>query len=73
MEPNKCWCEWKELDDCSSCKDDYMWNPSTHDCDCNKASKIDEYLGIKNCSREKRLICKLILECEDEILNTTET
>ena len=32
---DECWCEHKELDDWSSCKDDYMWNPSTCDCDCN--------------------------------------
>ena len=49
-----------------------MWNPSTCDCGCNKACKIDEYLDIKNCSCEKRLTGKLVLECEDEILNTTE-
>ena len=24
----------KELDDWSSCQDDYMWNPSTCDCQC---------------------------------------
>ena len=27
-----------------------MWNPSTCDCECNKASKITKYLDIKNCS-----------------------
>ena len=26
-------CEYKELDGCSSCKDNYMWNPSTCDCE----------------------------------------
>ena len=36
-------CESKELDDWGSCKNYYMWNPSTCDCDCNKACKIDEY------------------------------
>ena len=30
-------------------------------------------MNQKNCSCEKRLIGKLVLECEDEILNTTET
>ena len=50
-----------------------MWKPSTCNCKCNKAYKIDEYLDIKNCSREKLLISKLVLECEDEILNRTET
>ena len=29
-------------DDCGSCKDDYMWNPSICDCECNKACKTDE-------------------------------
>ena len=26
---DECWCKCKELDDWSSCRDDYMWNPST--------------------------------------------
>ena len=50
-----------------------MWNPSTCDCKCNKICKIDEYLDIRNCSCEKRLLGKLVLVCEDEMLNTTET
>ena len=43
------------------------------DCECNKACKFDEYLDIENCSCEKSLFDKLVLTCEDEILNTTET
>ena len=43
------------------------------DCGCDKAFKIDEYLDIINCSCKKRLFGKLVLACEDEILNTTET
>ena len=35
--------------------------------------KIDEYLDIKYYYCEKRLICKLILECKDELLSTTES
>ena len=27
----------KELDNWSSCEQDYMWNLSTGDCECNKA------------------------------------
>ena len=30
--------EGKELDNWSSCKDNYIWNPSTRDCECNKAA-----------------------------------
>ena len=61
-----------KLDDWGSCKNDSIWNSSTCDCGCNKACKIDEHLDIKNCSCEKCLIGKLILECENQILNTTE-
>ena len=70
---NECQCKCNELDDWSSFKDDYMWNPGTRNCECNKECKIDEYLDIKNCSCEKSLNCKLVLECEGEVLNTTET
>ena len=31
-----------------SFKKSYMWNPSLCECECNKASKIDEYLDTKN-------------------------
>ena len=43
-----CRCECKELDDWVSRKNDFMWNLSKCDCECNKAWKIDEYLDIKN-------------------------
>ena len=49
-----------------------MWNPSTCDCECNKACKIEGYSNTKNCACEKCLIGKLVLEYEDEILSTTE-
>ena len=49
-----------------------MWNPSTCGWECNKACKTNECLHTKNCSCEKRLIGKLVLECEDKISNTTE-
>ena len=41
--------------------------------ECNKAFKVGEYLDIKNCSCKKHLFSKLVLTCEDVILNTTET
>ena len=55
-----------------SCEKGCVWNPSTCDCECKKVFKIYEYLDLKNCSCEKCLICKLLSECEDEILITTE-
>ena len=50
-----------------------MWNLSTYYCECNKACKTDKYLDIENCSCRKRQFGKLVIACEDEILNTTET
>ena len=38
-----------------------MWHPSTCDCKCNMACKIDEYLDNKDFSSKTRLISKLIL------------
>ena len=49
-----------------------MWNPSTCDCEYSKACKVDEYIDTKHCSCKKRLISKLILDCEDKMLDTTE-
>ena len=50
-----------------SCEKGYTQNPSTCDCECNEPCKIDEYVDIKNCFCEKRLIGKVLLECEDKI------
>ena len=62
-----------ELDDWGSSKNDYIWNSITWGCKCNKACKTDEYLNTNNCLCKKCLIDKIVLECQDEILNTTET
>ena len=70
---NGYWRDCKKLDDWSSWENDLMWNPSTSDCECNKACTIDKYLDSKNCSCEERQISKLVLECKDEMLKTTET
>ena len=50
---DECRCDCKELDDSGSCKNEYMWNCKTSDCQYNKACKIEEYLDIKNCTCEK--------------------
>ena len=70
---DKCWCDCKELRACDSCIDDYIWNPTMWDREWNKACKTTEHLNIGNCSREERLLDKLVLICEDEILIITET
>ena len=70
---DECHCVCKELADWSSCKDDYISNPSTCDCECNKACKIDKYLDARNRSRKNHWFYKLALRCADVILNTTKT
>ena len=50
-----------------------MWNHSACVCDCNTACGSDEYVDTKIYLCKKRLFDKLVLACEDEILNTTET
>ena len=50
-----------------------MWNPITFNYECNKACKIYEYLYTNNFSCKNYLFNKLVLACEDKILNTTET
>ena len=52
--------------------DDYIWNPSTCDYECNKTCKVGEQKNIKSCSCKKRLFGKLALTYDDEILDTTE-
>ena len=64
----ECWCECKNLYDWGSYKRCYLCNPNTCGCECNKPSKIHEKLFMWKC-----LIDKLVLGCENEILNKTET
>ena len=71
--PDEFWCECKKLENWSSCGKSYTWNLSTCDSECNRACKIDKFLDSKYCSCGKQLTRRLVLECEDEILNTTET
>ena len=52
--------ECKELNDSSSCNDDYMWNPIICNCECNKACKNYEYLYTKTWSCKKRLLGELV-------------
>ena len=48
-----CRCDCKELDNYSSCNNDYLWSPSTCECECQKKYANEEYLDIKICSCEK--------------------
>ena len=50
-----------------------MQNLSKCDCECNQGCKSDRYLGIKKQFIQNRVFSKLILACEGETSNTTET
>ena len=58
-------CECKELINKGRC--DYL-DLINHECD--KSCDIGKCLDYKNCKYRGKLIDKLVLECEDEILNT---
>ena len=45
----------------------YAWNPSNCECECHKSCDIGEYLDYKNCKCRKRLVDKLIDECDENI------
>ena len=69
---DKCLCDCEESNSWCSCINEYIWNPSTCDCECNKTCEIDEHLA-RYWKLFKRLFDKLMLKFEDEILTTTET
>ena len=68
---NKCQCECKKLIDKGICDKGYIWNPSNCKCECDKSCDNCEYLGYENCKCRKRLIDKLIEECNKNIEGTS--
>ena len=63
----KCQCECKELIDKVICNKGYIWNPSNCKCECDKSRDFGEYLDYENCKYRKRLVDKLIEECNENI------
>ena len=63
----KCRCECKELIDKRMCDKGFIWNPSNCECECYMLCGIGEYLDYKNCKCRKRLIGKLVDECNESI------
>ena len=51
------------------CDKGYAWNPSNFECGCDKSCDIGEYLNVNvfNCKCRKRLIDKLVDECDENI------
>ena len=64
---NKCQCECKELIGKGVCDKEFIWNPSNYECECNKPCDFSQYLDYKNCKCKKRLVDKLIDNCNETI------
>ena len=64
---DKCQCECKELIDKGVCDRGYAWNPSNCECECDKSCDVGEYLDYENCKCRKRLVDKLVEECNENI------
>ena len=61
------WCKCKELIDKGVCDKGYIWNPSNCECECDKSCDVGEYLDYENCKCRKRLVDKLVDECDENI------
>ena len=64
---NKCRCECKELINKGICDKGFIWNPSNCECECDKSCDVGEYLDYENCKCRKRLVDKLVDECDENI------
>ena len=53
------------------CDKGYAWNPSNCECECDKSCDFGEYLDYENCKCRKRLVDKLIEECNENIEETS--
>ena len=73
---DKCRCKCKELIDKVICDKGFNWNPSNCECECDKSSDAGQYLDYKNCKCKKKLVDKLVEECNENIdekeLHSTE-
>ena len=49
--------------DKSVCDTGYIWNPSN--CECDKSCDVRQYLDYENCKCRKRLVDKLVEECNE--------
>ena len=64
---DKCQCECKEFIDKGICNKGYIWNHSNCKCECDKSCDFGENLDYENCECRKRLVDKLIEECNENI------
>ena len=43
----------------------YVWNPGNCECECDKLCDVSEYINYENCKCRKRLVDKLVEECNE--------
>ena len=68
---DKCWCKCNKLIEKGICNKGFIWNPSNCECECDKSCDVGEYLDYENCKCRKRLVDKLIEECNENIEETS--
>ena len=44
-----------------------FWNPANYECECNKPCDFSEYLDYENCKCGKKIVDKLVEECNETI------
>ena len=64
---DKCRCECKELIDKGVSGKGHAWSPSNCEWECGKSWDVGEYLDYENWTCKKRLIDKLVDECNETI------
>ena len=62
-----CRCECKELIDNGVFDKGCAQNPSNCKCECDKSHDFGEYLDYENCKCRKRLVDKLVEQCNENI------
>ena len=64
---DKCRCKRKELIDKGLCDKGFIYNPSNCECGCDKSCDVGEYLDYEHCKCRKRLVDKLVDECNENV------
>ena len=49
------------------CDKGYAWNPSNCECECDKSCDVGECLDYEKCKCMKKLVDKLVEECNENI------
>ena len=60
-------CNNKQCWNNDKCDKGYAWNPSNCQCECDKSCDFGEYLDYEKCKCRKKLVDKLVEECNENI------